>query len=176
MTRLEFAKGWLFLTAQPWGKAYRSTGQTTVGGEPSPADLQAEFYYKTFGGIDAAIWIRACQIQATGESWPSVATLRQCLRDLTPEPTPSASETWGTEYITKDEFGVNLLETIHTISALHTLRRMLNLAVHQEDVRGMADLTTRYKEAKMYLANQLPTLNDDEMARVLARHPDVVAM
>lgn len=78
--------------------------------------------------------------------------------------------------ITKEVFGLHLFEVIFTISALHTLRKMLNLAVYREEPRAIADLTTRYKEAKMYLANQLPTLNDTEMAQVLARYPDVVTM
>lgn len=176
MTRLDFAKGWLFLTAQPWGKAYRSTGQTSVGGEPSPADLQAEFYYKTFSGIDAALWLQACQVQAAGEQWPSVATLKQCLRDLTPEPTPSSSSTWGSEFITKEEFGITLFEVIKTISGLHTLRRQLNRAVHEQDGPAMTDRTARYKEAQGYLANQLPTLTDHEMAQVLEKYPGVVGM
>lgn len=174
MTRLEFAKGWLFLTAQPWGKAYRSTGQTSVGGEPSPADLQAEFYYKTFGGIDAAFWVHACQVQATGEQWPSVATLRHCLRDLTPSDTTVHSPTRGPQYLTLDEFGVNLFETIKTISSLHTLRHQLNHAVHRN--QPTSDLTARYKEQQGYLANQLPALTDDDMGQILARYPDVVQM
>jgi hypothetical protein len=174
MNRLEFAKGWLLLTAQPWGKWYRSTGQTTIG-EPSPAEIQAEFYYKALAQHDADIWFKACQTQATGEHWPSIDALKQCLRDMAPKIAAPTSSTWGPEHITKDEFGVNLFECIKTISGLHTLRQQLNDAIHREDAKGIQELTARYQEAKGLLANQLPTLTDAEMAPVLERYPWVVA-
>lgn len=174
MTRLEFAKGWLFLTAQPWGKAYRTTEQTSIGGEPSPADLQSEFYFKQFSAVDPGVWVGACQTQATGEHWPSVETLRHCIRQLTPSIPPPASSAYGPEHITKEEFGLNLFEVVKTISGIHTIRQQLNEAVHQE--KPTTALAERYQEAKGYLANQLPTLTDGEMAQVLERYPDVVTL
>ena len=175
MNRLEFAKGWLLLTAQPWGKWYRSTGQTTTG-EPSPAEIQSEFYYKALALHGADQWFRACQIQATGEHWPSIDALKQCLRDITPKVAADPVSTWGPDYITKEEFGVNLFECIKTISGIHTMRKQMNVAVHKEQPTILKDLTTRYHESREYLANQLPALNDREMAQVLAKYPDVVTL
>jgi len=176
MNRLEFAKGWLLLTAQPWGKWYRSTGQTTTGGEPSPAEIQSEFYYKALAQYGADVWFHACQVQATGEHWPSIDTLKQCLRDVTPKVAATPASTWGAEYITKEEFGMNLFECIKTISGIHTIRQQMNVAVHQEKPTRLKELTTRYHESRAYLANQLPTLTDHEMAQVLGRYPDVVTL
>lgn len=79
-------------------------------------------------------------------------------------------------HVSKDEFGVHLYEVVSTISAIHTLRQMLNNAVHTGKTRAVAELTEQYKEAKSYLANQLPTLTDHEMAQVLERYPDVVTL
>ena len=175
MNRLEFAKGWLLLTAQPWGKWYRSTGQTTTG-EPSPAEIQSEFYYKALAQYGSDLWFQACQIQATGEHWPSIDALKQCLRDVSPKIAVPTSSTWGPEYITKDEFGVNLFECIKTISGIHTIRQQMNVAVHQEQPKQLTALTALYNEAREFLANQLPTLTDHEMAQELARYPDVVTL
>jgi hypothetical protein len=69
-----------------------------------------------------------------------------------------------TGHITRDEFGVNLFETIKTISGIHTLRQQMNVAVHQERPALLKELTARYNEAREYLANQLPILTDHEMA------------
>jgi len=175
MNRLEFAKGWLLLTAQPWGKWYRSTGQTTTG-EPSPAEIQSEFYYKALAAYPADLWFHACQIQATGEHWPSVEILKHCLRDVTPKITTPPSSTWGPESITKDEFGVNLFETIKTISGLHTIRQQLNQAVHQNDTQAQRQLATRYHEAQEWLVPQLKALTEEEWKQVQARYPDVVTL
>lgn len=176
MNRLEFAKGWLLLTAQPWGKWYRSTGQTTTGGEPSPAEIQSEFYYKALATYSVDLWFHACQVQATGEHWPSIDALKHCLRDITPEVAATPASNWGTAYITKDEFGLNLFETVKTISGIHTIRQQMNVAVHKELPKQLAELKTRNQESREYLANQLPTLTNHEMDQVLARYPDVVTL
>jgi hypothetical protein len=175
MNRVEFAKGWLLLTAQPWGKWYRSTGQTTTR-EPSPAEIQSEFYYKALAQHGADQWFHACQIQATGEHWPSVDALKQCLREITPKVAAPPASTWGREYITQEEFGVTLFECIKTISGLHTIRQQMNDAVQHHRSANVKALTESYRAAQVYLANQLPTLTDQEMAQVLARYPDVVTM
>lgn len=78
--------------------------------------------------------------------------------------------------VSRDDFGVNLFAVLFTISTLHTLRRQLNVAVHTNQARAIRELTARYHEAQGYLANQLPTLTDHEMAQVLERYPDVVTM
>jgi hypothetical protein len=81
-----------------------------------------------------------------------------------------------TGHITREEFGVNLFEVVKTISGIHTMRKQMNVAVHKGRPTLLKDLTTRYHESREYLANQLPTLTDHEMAQVLAKYPDVVQM
>lgn len=81
-----------------------------------------------------------------------------------------------TGYITREEFGVNLFETIKTISGIHAMRQQMNAAVHRERADQVAGLTTRYNDARGVLAKQLPTLTDHEMAEVLCRYPWVVGV
>ena len=175
MTRADFVRGWLLLTAQPWGKAYRSTPQLTTG-EPTPAEIQAEFYFKALATYQGHLWATACETYAKGDHWPSVDALKQTLRDLTPKVEKAAPADWGPEYITKEEFGVNLYECIVTISALHTIRQQINEAVYRKRDRDVKDLTARYKEHKGFLAHQLPALTQDETAQILHRYPDVATI
>lgn len=83
LTRQEFLKGWMILTTQPWGKTYRAT-TVRAGEPPSPDSLQSEFYYRAFTQTTPEIWHRACQSVACGEYWPSIDTLRQAVKNLTP--------------------------------------------------------------------------------------------
>jgi hypothetical protein len=78
--------------------------------------------------------------------------------------------------MTKEEFGVNLFSCIKTISGIHTIRQQMNVAVHKEQPTQLTALTALYNEAREFLATQLPTLTDTEMAQVLARYPDVTGM
>lgn len=100
MTRIDFMKGWLFLTAQPWGKVYRTQSQTTIGNEPTPADIQAEFYFQEFQGYDAETWNKACMLYAKGDQWPSISNLHHSIKDLTP---PKKAITHQPVYCTMDE-------------------------------------------------------------------------
>lgn len=81
-----------------------------------------------------------------------------------------------TGHITREEFGVNLFEVVKTISGIHTMRKQMNVAVYKEQPKQLKELTTRYNESREYLANQLPTLTDGEIAQVLERYPDVTGM
>jgi hypothetical protein len=146
-----------------------------VKGEPSPAEIQSEFYYLHFSSVPSHLWFAACQLQATGDHWPSVDALKQTIRELTPAPLAKPN-VWGPEFITKDEFGQNLLETIKTISGIHTLLKQHAAAVHDEKPSRRKDVEARVQEVKGFLANQLPTLTDDEMAQILERYPDVVTL
>ena len=74
MTSWEFLKGWLILTAQPWGKPYRSN-ELPLDGQPNIAKIQSEFYWQTVSRFDGEAWSKACQRHATGERWPSLDTL-----------------------------------------------------------------------------------------------------
>lgn len=90
MTLREFTQGWMLLTAQPWGTPYRK--EAALPGEPSPGDIQSEFYFHTFKDSDGPAWLKSCQQHATGDKWPSVDALKLSLRHHTPAltalPTP----------------------------------------------------------------------------------------
>lgn len=172
MTRMEFVRGWLLLTTQPWGKAYRT--QTLAPGEPNTAEIQSEFYYKAFEKQDADLWFRACQLQATGEHWPSIELLKSSMRDLRPAPPKVEQISTGGPFITKEEFGVNLFETIKSISGIRALEEQIAVAIHQEKPHKLDDLKARRLALKEILANQLPILTHDEMDQILARYPFVV--
>lgn len=170
MTRPEFLRGWMILTTQPWGKAYRSTFQIGTG-EPSPADIQAEFYYTTFAAYPPDAWVQACEQLATGEHWPSVDALKLNLKHATrsrpalPAPAPT--------YITKEEFGLNLYETIKTISGIKAIDQHRANAIHKGEGHKVQELMTRRKALQASLVKQLPALTDSEMDQLLARYPFV---
>ena len=82
MTLREFTHGWMLLTSQPWGRTYRN--DAVLPGEPSPGDIQSEFYFHTFKASDGRAWLDACQQHATGDKWPSVDALKISLRHHAP--------------------------------------------------------------------------------------------
>lgn len=83
MTKPEFLRGYLFLTAQPWGKTYR-TMSMQLDGEPSPAEIQVEFYFQAFEKYDAEGWRITCEQFAAGDHWPSVDQLKASLKHYVP--------------------------------------------------------------------------------------------
>ena len=76
--------------------------------------------------------------------------------------------------INKEEFGVNLYETIKTIGGLLGLEQQRVAAIHYGHKEKLTDLATRRNALRAILAKQLPTLKHDEMDRVLATYPWVV--
>lgn len=78
MTLREFTQGWMLLTSQPWGTSYRR--EAALPGEPSPGDIQSEFYFHTFKDSNGPAWIKSCQQHATGDKWPSVDALKMSMR------------------------------------------------------------------------------------------------
>ena len=78
MTQHEFTQGWMLLTAQPWGKAYRMESQSPTG-EPCPGEIQAEFYFQSVKAYPGRSWFRACQEWASGERWPSLGHLKETM-------------------------------------------------------------------------------------------------
>ena len=171
LTRPEFLKGWLFLTAQPWGKAYRS-GTIMSSGEPDPASLQSEFYYRAFTQTTPDIWYKACQTAAQGEHWPSIDTLRQ-FKNLSPTvPGPTVARLGGIFY-TKQEFGVALYDVIATIGGILGLHDQIAGVIHREEGHRLQDLKHRRDALRSTLAQQLPALTDVEMGTLLERYPIV---
>lgn len=64
MTREEFAKGWLLLIAQPWGRRYE--------GNDEVAKTQREFYFDRFKDTPGGQWVDACRVMAEKrKDWPS---------------------------------------------------------------------------------------------------------
>lgn len=87
MERGEFLVGWLMLTTQPWGKAYRSTTSSLPGHEPSPAEIQQELYWKALQWVNPYVWEAVCEDFATGEHWPSITELKTSIcHNTTKEP------------------------------------------------------------------------------------------
>jgi hypothetical protein len=84
MTRAEFLRGWILLTTQPWGKAYRA-GPVEMEGEPSPAEIQLQFYYTSLEKYEAEAWLKTCEIHATGDHWPNLDALKLTLKHQAPK-------------------------------------------------------------------------------------------
>ncbi len=161
------------LTAQPWGKTYR-TGPVVLG-EPTPAEIQVEFYYQAFQRYDAKSWIAACVQQATGEHWPSVDALNLALRNFAPALTQLPDYSTPSKGCTKEDFGLNLYETIKTIGGILGVEQQRAAAIHYEHPEKIEDLMKRRKALQVTLAEQLPKLSNDEMDDVLAKYPWVVS-
>ena len=172
MTRPEFLRGYMLLTTQPWGKAYR-TGQQELGGEPSPADLQVEFYYQALEKYDAEAWQKACEVHATGDHWPSVDALKLTLKQHMPKRTALPGPGYGSrsEYVTKEEFGLNLYDTIKTIGGLLGLEQQRAAAIHQNQgykVQGLLDRrAVLVKEWTRFRA----ILPHEDVKAIIARYP-----
>lgn len=79
-----------------------------------------------------------------------------------------------TPYITKEEFGVNLYETIHTIGGILGIDQQRANAIHKGEGFKVQELMTRRKALQVTMAKQLPALNDEEMAQLLHKYPWVV--
>jgi hypothetical protein len=95
MTKPEFLRGYLLLTTQPWGKAYR-TMTMALNGEPTPAELQVEFYYQQMESYTAEGWKRICESFATGDHWPCLDELKAAMKQYQPrhKTLPAPEETW----------------------------------------------------------------------------------
>lgn len=78
------------------------------------------------------------------------------------------------QYMTKEEFGLNLYETIKTIGGIMGIDRQRAASIHKHEGFKVQGLNTRRHGLQQTLAKQLPLLTDDEMKQVLARYPWVV--
>ena len=75
--------------------------------------------------------------------------------------------------ITKEEFGLNLYEVIKTIGGILGIDQQRANAIHRQEGHQVQALMVRRKALQVTLAQQLPTLNDSEMTRVLEKYPFV---
>ena len=156
MNRPEFLRGWLLLTAQPWGRTYRSDNTNPLNSEPSPAKIQAELYYKALAYAYVPAWLEVAELLAAGEKWPSITECKEAIRHAKAKPNIPVIEIHETGWITKEEFGVKLFEKIYTISSLRHASE-----THKIDLRE-------------HLAHQFDELTAEEQQAILGRYPDVV--
>lgn len=73
--------------------------------------------------------------------------------------------------ITKEEFGMNLYDTIATIGGLLGLEQQRAAAIFQNRSARVAELLKRRKVLQATLAKRLPGLTNDAMDGILARYP-----
>ena len=71
MSREQFVAGWMLLTAQPWGKPYRTNSPE--------ATIQVELYYRHVQYANPVVWQAVCEYHAQGEKWPSLHDLKTSL-------------------------------------------------------------------------------------------------
>lgn len=155
MNRPEFLRGWLLLTAQPWGRTYRSDPSTNLS-EPSPAKIQCELYYKALCYAYVPAWLEVAELLAAGEKWPSITECKEALRHAKARPNIPVIETHEDGWMTKEEFGLNLFETIKTVSMLRHAHES-----HKIDLRE-------------HLTHQFDDLTAEEQQAILGRYPDLV--
>lgn len=158
MNRPEFLRGWLLLTAQPWGRTYRSDNANPLNSEPSPAKIQAELYYKALCYAYVPAWLEVAELLAAGEKWPSIHECKEAIRHAKAKPNIPIIELHDTGYMTKEEFGVNLFETIKTVSMLRNAPE------------------THKIELREHLTHQFDDLTAEEQQAILGRYPDVVKL
>lgn len=143
----------------------------TTNGEPTPSEIQAEFYYEAFKSVAFPVWVRSCQAAATGEHWPSVGELKHAIRELTPAiQAPSVSQDG---YLTKEEFGVNLYEAIVRIGGILAIQDQVNASVHLQ--KDLDVLVKKRDVLKAELIECMKPLRPDEEADIVKRYP-IVAM
>ena len=76
-----------------------------------------------------------------------------------------------TEYITREEFGLNLFETIRTIGGIMGIDAQRAEAIHRNDHVKVAELNTRRQKLQVILANQFHQLSTSEADHVIDKYP-----
>jgi hypothetical protein len=141
MTRQEFAKGWLLLIAQPWGRRYE--------GDSEVATTQREFYYATFRQVSGDAWWRACCALAAHDTWPSISALRAL---VSPSAHPGPEAAWAmiapkvasdapTVFVTeemREAFGAALALDGDMIAARMAFKEAYSRAVQEAEAQGRA--------------------------------------
>jgi hypothetical protein len=142
-----------------------------TSGAPSPAEIQAEFYFTAFAGTTSIDWVKACEIHATGEHWPSIDALKTTLCGLAPALThKTAPSVWGPEYITREAFGHELFRAIYCQSASQQCWRTAD----NFDKKGRHTQADAAREKAKTFAEELQallkknTITVDDTRRILA--------
>lgn len=141
MTRQEFAKGWLLLIAQPWGRRYE--------GDSEVATTQREFYYATFRSVSGDAWWRACCTLAAHDAWPSISAIRALVSPsghpgpeaawamIAPKVTSDAPTVFATEEM-REAFGAALALEGDMIAARMAFKEAYSRAVQEAEAQGRA--------------------------------------
>ena len=168
MTRPDFLSGYLLLTTQPWGKAYRTVA--VPEGEPNPAEIQLEFYYQALERYAAEAWLAACTIHATGDHWPSVDAIKLTLKQhRTSRPGLTGPQP---QYLTKEEFGLHLYEAVKCIGGILGLDQQRAACIHRElPSEQLADVDARRAKLVTDWTHHRALLTHDELKQVVARYP-----
>lgn len=153
MNRPEFLRGWLLLTAQPWGRTYRSDNTNPLNPEPSPAKIQCELYFKALCYAYVPAWLEVAELLAAGEKWPSITECKEALRHAKAKPTVPVIEMHEAGWITQEEFGVDLYEIVKIIAMMKD-----------------APDSPQLKDKLTTLMRRLP---DADVAEILQRYPMV---
>lgn len=158
MNRPEFLRGWLLLTAQPWGRTYRTENTNPLNNEPSPAKIQAELYYKALCHAYVPAWLEVAELLAAGEKWPSIGECKEALRHAKAKPTVPIIETHEVGWMNKEQFGLDLFETIKTVAMLKDAPESHKIGLREQ------------------LAAQFDGLAAEEQQAILGRYPDLVTL
>jgi len=81
-----------------------------------------------------------------------------------------------TGQITREQFGLNLFDTIKAVVKLDAIRAQMNHAVFHNEAAKMTTLKQTHSEVHREIAKLLPKLTDNEMAQILERYPFVVTL
>jgi hypothetical protein len=82
----------------------------------------------------------------------------------------------GRVMITKEEFGLNLYDVIHTIGGIMALDEHIDYCHTHSQGWRIQGLSQRREVLQKQLAAQLPLLTDDEDQQIRARYPFVVTL
>lgn len=180
MERTEFLRGWILLTTQPWGKAYRSTTQTQTSGEPNPAEIQAELYYKSLQYSYPPAWVEVCECLAQGDHWPSISECKETLKHTKAQPPQrkALAAPDGGPFLTKEEFGLDLYECIKLFAGRHQIRAYIRRLEKKEEDEPLTErerftLTghrTKDKELTEQITVLMPKLSATDQRRLLDRY------
>ena len=78
--------------------------------------------------------------------------------------------------ITKEEFGINLYETIKIIGGILGIDQQRAAAIHKHQKAKQDDLLKRRQGLQVSLAQSMPTLTPQELSQVLEKYPWVVGV
>lgn len=147
MNRPEFLRGWLLLTAQPWGRTYRSENMNPLNTEPSPAKIQCELYYKALAYAYVPAWLEVAELLAGGDSWPSITDCKEALRHAKAKPNIPVIEIHDHGWMEKEQFGLNLFETIKTVSMLRHASESHKVGLREDLIKQFDGLTAEEQQA-----------------------------